>query len=73
MVYSKFTAESKHNHGANLNIKSKARDLRKNMTEAEKALWKKLRNNQIDGVHFRRQHPYHIYIMIFIAIKLILP
>jgi len=32
------------------------RELRKNMTESEKALWESLRNNKL-GYKFRRQHP----------------
>ena len=38
-------------------IKEKARKLRKNPTEAEKYLWKYIRNKQLDGKKFLRQHP----------------
>ena len=34
---------------------ARARQLRRRMTPAEAALWQRLRNNQIDGLHFRRQ------------------
>ena len=34
-----------------------ARELRKNSTAAEKLLWEKLRNRQLNGVKFYRQHP----------------
>jgi len=34
-----------------------ARDLRQNQTEAEELLWKLLRNRQLHGYKFRRQHP----------------
>jgi very-short-patch-repair endonuclease len=34
-----------------------ARTLRKNQTDAEKLLWKMLRNRQIMGLKFRRQQP----------------
>ena len=34
---------------------AQARRLRKQMTEAEKRLWERLRGNRVDGVHFRRQ------------------
>jgi len=34
-----------------------ARDLRKNSTRAEKLLWSVLRNRQLNGVKFYRQHP----------------
>ena len=32
-----------------------ARNLRKNMTEAERVLWEHLRNRRLDGLKFRRQ------------------
>jgi methionyl-tRNA synthetase len=37
-----------------------ARELRKNATDAESRLWSLLRNNQINGAKFRRQHPMDI-------------
>jgi very-short-patch-repair endonuclease len=69
MIYSKFLNESKQNHGADLNIKRKARDLRKKMTKTENILWNRLRNRQIKGMYFRRQHPYGIYILDFFCHK----
>jgi methionyl-tRNA synthetase len=39
---------------------SLARELRKNATDAESLLWNLLRNNQISGAKFRRQHPMDI-------------
>jgi very-short-patch-repair endonuclease len=65
MVHSRIITEAKQNFGANLNIKSKARELRKNMTEPEKILWSYIRKRQLYGMHFRRQHPYGIYILDF--------
>ncbi len=44
-----------------------ARTLRKNMTRAERRLWKYLRNNGL-GVRFRRQVPFGPYIVDFMAI-----
>jgi len=35
------------------------------MTIAEKILWQKLRNNQVNGLKFRRQHPVDIFILDF--------
>ena len=32
-----------------------AKDLRRNMTPAERALWEAVRGNQLAGLHFRRQ------------------
>lgn len=40
-----------------------AADLRKNMTEAEKALWGRLRNRQVNGYRFRRQHPIKDFVV----------
>lgn len=65
MIYSKRIVEGKQNLGASYNIKAKSRELRKNMTIQEKILWNKLRKKQQNGMHFRRQHPYGIYILDF--------
>jgi very-short-patch-repair endonuclease len=35
---------------------SMAKELRRNMTMAEHAMWEALRRNSLDGLHFRRQH-----------------
>ena len=48
---------------------SKAQFLRRNETKAEKLLWEKLRNNQLEGLKFRRQHPINIYIADFYCHK----
>jgi very-short-patch-repair endonuclease len=69
MIHSKIINESKQNHNADLNTKSKAIFLRKTMTKAETTLWKKLRMKQIDGLHFRKQHPYGMYIIDFYCDK----
>jgi 5-methyltetrahydrofolate--homocysteine methyltransferase len=69
MVYKTIISESKHTHGADLSIKSKAYDLRKTMTSSEKKLWEHLRLKRLDGKHFRRQHPYGIYILDFFCSK----
>ncbi len=47
--------------------KQRARDLRKNMTDAERMLWQKLRNRQLKGYKFRRQKPVGPYIVDFIC------
>ncbi len=36
---------------------ARARKLRGNMTDAENRLWRALRRDQLNGLHFRRQHP----------------
>jgi very-short-patch-repair endonuclease len=46
-------------------IFSKAKELRKSMTEAVRILWKHLRNNRLAGLKFRRQHPLDIFIADF--------
>ena len=47
--------------------------LRKNMTYNEKVLWEKLKNKQICGLRFRRQHPIDFFIVDFYchAVKLV--
>ena len=39
------------------------------MTASEKILWSVLRNRKINGMHFRRQHPFGIYILDFYCYK----
>lgn len=51
--------------GASANILRLAGELRKNQTHAEKILWQRLRNRQICGYKFRRQHPINIFIADF--------
>ena len=69
MIYSRRIIEGKQNLGASHNIKNKARELRKNLTEQEKILWSKLRRRQLNGMYFRKQHPYNIYILDFYCHK----
>jgi very-short-patch-repair endonuclease len=45
--------------------KARARNLRSNMTDAERHLWSKLRRKQIDGHRFRRQVPIGPYLIDF--------
>ena len=46
-----------------------ARELRKNMTDAEQALWYRLRMRQLEGYKFRRQHPMGNYIVDFACVE----
>jgi 2-C-methyl-D-erythritol 2,4-cyclodiphosphate synthase len=46
----------------------KAREMRKNPTEAEAVLWNYLSDNKM-GVHFRRQHPVYGYIPDFVCLS----
>ena len=43
----------------------RAKKLRREMTPAEKILWKHLRTNKLDGFHFRRQQIVYGYIADF--------
>lgn len=51
-----------------------ARKLRKNQTSQERIMWNLLRNQQFQGLKFRRQYPVGNYIVDFICkeIKLII-
>ena len=48
--------------------KIKARELRKNLTEAERILWRHLRFRQLGGYKFRRQQPLGPYIVDFVCL-----
>jgi very-short-patch-repair endonuclease len=50
-------------------LKYKARELRKNMTESERVLWSRVRGKQLLGVQFYRQKPVGDYIVDFLAPK----
>jgi very-short-patch-repair endonuclease len=43
----------------------RARGLRLGMTDAEQVLWYRLRNRQLDGCKFRRQHEIDRYVVDF--------
>jgi very-short-patch-repair endonuclease len=45
------------------------RKLRHNMTDAERKLWSFLRGRQMEGLKFRRQHPYEDYILYFVCLE----
>jgi len=51
-----------------------ARELRREQTDAERILWAKLRNSQLEGVKFRRQQSIGPYVVDFVSLgrKLIL-
>jgi len=46
-----------------------ARNLRQRQTYAERKLWAKLRNKQLEGVKFRRQQPIGPYIVDFVSFE----
>jgi len=55
--------------GTTKEIEQAARVLRKSMTPAENILWEALRNRQIEGFKFRRQHPIGKFIVDFYCPK----
>jgi len=48
-------------------VEQGARNLRQNMTGAERVLWNALRNHGLDGIGFRRQHPVGRFVLDFYA------
>jgi very-short-patch-repair endonuclease len=46
-------------------VQRRARELRKEMTPSEQALWEYLRNRKLNGFKFRRQHPLGPYVADF--------
>jgi very-short-patch-repair endonuclease len=46
-------------------VQERARELRREMTPAEKALWDRLRGRGLDGLKFKRQHPLGPFIADF--------
>src|SRR4051812_31679131 len=48
------------------------RRLRNNMTDAEKRLWRFLRQKQMSNFKFRRQHPFGDYIIDFVCLEVML-
>jgi len=45
------------------------RKLRQQLTDAERTLWARIRNRQLQGVRFRRQQPIGSYIVDFICLE----
>ena len=52
--------------------KYNSRKLRREMTDAEKLLWRHLRMKQFAGYKFRRQHPLGNYIVDFVCLEVLL-
>jgi len=46
-----------------------ARKFRQSQTDAEKALWARLKNKQLESVKFRRQQPLGLYIVDFVSFE----
>ena len=45
------------------------RSLRNNATDAERALWLRLKGRQLERCKFRRQHPFADYILDFVCLE----
>jgi very-short-patch-repair endonuclease len=46
-----------------------SRTLRTSATDAERKLWRYLRDSQLNGARFRRQHPEGIYVLDFACVQ----
>jgi very-short-patch-repair endonuclease len=57
----------RHDHTPRL--RTFARRLRCQSTDAERKLWRLLRGEQLNGFQFRRQHPIAGYIVDFVCLK----
>lgn len=57
------------NQGAQSSTFKNAQFLRNRMTKQEQLIWNKIRDDQIHGQRFRRQHPIGIYILDFFCVK----
>jgi very-short-patch-repair endonuclease len=66
--------EEKPKWNVSSRLRSNARALRKNSTDAERILWSELRDHRLNGASFRRQVPIQNYIADFIchAAKLVI-
>ncbi len=47
----------------------RARNLRQRSTDAERLLWRHLRDRQLAGLKFRRQHPLGSFIVDFVCLE----
>ncbi len=54
--------------GSSASLKQLARGLRKRQTDAERLLWRRLRNRQLEGRKFRRQQVVGGYIADFLCL-----
>jgi len=52
-----------------MNLLTNARNLRKNQTDVEQILWQRLRSRQLLNCKFRRQVPFHPYIVDFVCLE----
>ncbi len=50
-------------------VQERARELRQEMTPAERVLWRHLRSHRLGGPHFRRRHPIDRFIVDFCCVE----
>ncbi|WP_312417123.1 endonuclease domain-containing protein [Comamonas sp.] len=63
-------ARKRERAGVRADVKvQQARALRQSPTTAEQLLWRHLRNRQLAGAKFRRQHPLGPYILDFVCLE----
>ena len=53
----------------NMAAKDRARNLRRKSTDAERLLWRHLRDRQLAGLKFRRQHPLGNFVGDFVCLE----
>ena len=53
----------------NPQLTANGRQLQRNMTLAERVIWKHLRGKQLGGCKFRRQQPFGIYVLDFVCLE----
>ena len=62
--------EPSHNRWrSSIPVQARARELRREMTPAERKLWQRIRDGQLDGAHIRRQHAVGRFIVDFFCAK----
>lgn len=54
---------------ASTELQDRARELRREMTPAERRLWARIRHGQLDSAHFRRQHAVGPFIVDFFCAR----
>ena len=56
-----------HHRSVRPSLRGNARRLRRNMTDAERALWRLLRDRRLAGHKFRRQVPFQNFVLDFVC------
>ena len=56
-------------HFTSAKTRQRATNFRHNPSDAENLLWAKLKNRQLEGIKFRRQHPVGAFIVDFVSLE----